>query len=735
MKKFLMIYFASLYATFGQTNSIYNQISGITETQATLIIKSPFAISPNQTSEGFALNISNTAIQLSADTNILNDIERTKPVLLSLEMPVSTKKKIKLTLIPIDIYGPTYQVKNAKDEILNLRMGVFYKGIIDGDDKSLVSINIINGELSGFVSNKEANFTIGKLKNNQNYIFYNNQDLSEKPNLNCFFTDNNLKKINSPSINYSNTLSQVTCPAAQIYVELDNNAYISNGSNMISATNYVNNLIAQVAVLYNNEGLNIQISELKIWNTLDPYSTATNTNDAYDLFGNILNSTFNGDLAHLLSTRGLGGGVGGIDVLCSKGFAVSGNLSTYITPLPVFSWNTFVIAHELGHNFGSPHTQNCSWPGGAIDNCGSIEGTCTNSPGPPPNGGTIMSYCHQNSVGINFSNGFGALPGALIRKRAQECLGSTMAILNPEIIYIYDTKALLKWDYSFNTKFWVEYKAENSTNWLIDSTFEKYIELKNLIPNTKYFWRVKTTCSLNNSSVFNTNTISSPNYCKPTFSIGCNSVFGGIKDVIIGGINYNNNSGCNTVNGYDFNFKNTQTLIPGNTYTSEIRMTDSLAILFVGGWIDYNKNGSFEPTEKFFDSNNASINATETIISSSFTVPNSTLPVYKTRMRVMKAFNPLSPDGCTDEVIGESEDFFINIGTCFPLLALSNPTDNLNTGSVIQQASALNGRIVANNLISGIGVRSGFFSKSIILNPGFKVDNGAVFTANVGGCN
>jgi hypothetical protein len=82
-----------------------------------------------------------------------------------------------------------------------------------------------------------------------------------------------------------------------------------------------------------------------------------------------------------------------------------------------------VIAHEIGHNFGLPHTHNCTWSDGtttgAIDNCGHNygngvtyeDGTCV---GPTPtNGGTIMSYCHLVSgIGINFSNGFGALPGA-----------------------------------------------------------------------------------------------------------------------------------------------------------------------------------------------------------------------------------------------------------------------------------------------------------------------------------
>jgi hypothetical protein len=76
-----------------------------------------------------------------------------------------------------------------------------------------------------------------------------------------------------------------------------------------------------------------------------------------------------------------------------------------------------VITHEMGHLIGSRHTHACVWNGNntAIDGCaGSTEGTCS-LPGNPPEGGTIMSYCHITGVGINFNLGFGSQPGNVIR--------------------------------------------------------------------------------------------------------------------------------------------------------------------------------------------------------------------------------------------------------------------------------------------------------------------------------
>lgn len=139
-------------------------------------------------------------------------------------------------------------------------------------------------------------------------------------------------------------------------------------------------------------------------------------------FTDRLNGNFDGDLAHLISYEG-GGGIAYVGVLCSPWYGTGySGLSTTFSEAPTYSWTVSVMAHEIGHNLNSDHTHACSWgPNGneAIDCCGAYSGynECSNGCHAeefPPNGGTIMSYCHLNHY-INLAHGFGPEPSERMR--------------------------------------------------------------------------------------------------------------------------------------------------------------------------------------------------------------------------------------------------------------------------------------------------------------------------------
>ncbi len=185
----------------------------------------------------------------------------------------------------------------------------------------------------------------------------------------------------------------------------------------------------QSAAIYSNESVPISISEIFVWTSTSPYN-GTSSGVQLNQFQNTRTS-FNGDIAHLVDLQNQGGVAAGFNGLCnanrSQSQCYSGIHSTF-SDVPTYSWTVDVFTHEMGHLFGSRHTHACVWNGNgtAIDGCsGATEGGCP-LPGIPPGGGTIMSYCHLQSVGKNFSLGFGTQPGNVIRNVFNNagCLGT-----------------------------------------------------------------------------------------------------------------------------------------------------------------------------------------------------------------------------------------------------------------------------------------------------------------------
>ena len=395
---------------------------------------------------------------------------------------------IVLNLTRNDILADFFIVTDENGVVLDSPNGTFYKGSIQGDPISTGTVSIIGDEVVCSFSNHEGNYEITGEKG-QAY------SLKQTPDLTQF----DCQSLETPRKLKQETANSSGSKVVEIYFEVDNQMYRDLGSSTSAVTNYVISLFNQIATLYSNEEIQVKISQIKIWTTLDPYNSLTNTGSILTQFRNTLRSNFNGNLAHFLTTRQIGGGIAYVDVLCFKEYAFGVSyVQTSFSNVPTYSWSVEVVTHELGHNIGSWHTQSCNWPGGALDNCYPPEGNC--SAGPTPiNGGTIMSYCHLTSHGINFAHGFGSIPGNYIRQKYNNssCLPSSgSSPTNLQTSEITNTTAKLNWSLISGTQsYTIQYKQTTTTTWnsIVIST-NNYL-LSNLVKNTQYQWKVKTDCS------------------------------------------------------------------------------------------------------------------------------------------------------------------------------------------------------------------------------------------------
>lgn len=428
---FLLASLLFSWTSFAQTSPITDQIAQAHTKGVQFKSLELFNTSESQPT-GLNQFVSSASV-LDLDLEELNASRANKTDAIALSVPMPDGKTYELELVKTQVLSDDFilTASSTGDEPIAFTPAVSYRGIIKGMPGSMVAISLDETEVFGMISSPiDGNVVIGKIENSEEnrHLVYYERDLLVENHSSCDvpaleLSPEQLAQFRQMATEQQKTRAAASTKCVKVYFECEYNMFQEKGT-VTNTANFMTNVFNVVALLYSNESISTQISQIKVWDTPDTYVTSSTTNALYDFRNKV--PSFNGDLAHLIS-RGApsGGGVAWVDALCSSvNYAYSYIYSSY-SNYPTYSWTVQVITHEMGHNLGSPHTQNCSWSGGALDNCYTTEGGC--APGPAPtNGGTIMSYCHLTSNGINHANGFGTQPGNLIRSKvaSASCLGT-----------------------------------------------------------------------------------------------------------------------------------------------------------------------------------------------------------------------------------------------------------------------------------------------------------------------
>ena len=204
-----------------------------------------------------------------------------------------------------------------------------------------------------------------------------------------------------------------------------------------AALSYLASLAAAATTIYERDvAVRLQFSYIRLWDAADPW-TATSPGAALSEVQTYWNNPANAmatiagprTIVHLVSGKTVQGGVAYVGVLCNAtyGYGVSQVFGSFDLSQPSQIWDVLVFTHEVGHNFGSPHTHCYSPP---VDECDNQEAGCYAGPAVCSRG-TIMSYCHLNCGGLaDMDLVFGSVVNARIGQTvsAASCLATVPVV-------------------------------------------------------------------------------------------------------------------------------------------------------------------------------------------------------------------------------------------------------------------------------------------------------------------
>jgi len=316
----------------------------------------------------------------------------------------------------------------------------YFRGRVDGDPNSLVVLVAGADTARGFVATGNTVYRFGRARDGVHRSWaLRDADAAQFPGPSSICANDAYRDALSqhggrtgvapgtsalppPTGGFSPTL------LAEVAIDTDTE-FLAKFATTDDAVEYLADLAAAVSAIYDTDtNVRVKFSYIRLWLGFDPW-TATSTSNMLGQLKSWWQSNEIGtprDVTHFVSGKTVTGGIAFIDTLCDPdfGYGVSTVYGSFDLMNPDDIWDVMVVAHELGHNFGSEHTH-CYVP--PLDNCYNEESGCYNGPESlPPGGGTIMSYCHLLPGGLsNVNLTFGTTVSNVLRTGAENgvCIG------------------------------------------------------------------------------------------------------------------------------------------------------------------------------------------------------------------------------------------------------------------------------------------------------------------------
>ncbi|MFC3159519.1 GEVED domain-containing protein [Chryseobacterium arachidis] len=246
---------------------------------------------------------------------------------------------------------------------------------------------------------------------------------------------------------------------------------------------------------------------------------------------------------------------------------------------------------------------------------------------------------------------------------------------------ITQTTATVTWTATANSTYVIRYRPVGSATWITVNSTGNSVNLTGLSDGIQYEVQVSTVCSgvqgpFSASTNFTTLGLT---YCTQTSSNFSSEYISNVTVTPVGAPVMSNNSAGSTYTDYTNTPSALVNLVigsTGNTVSVTKFFPFSIWSEAVSVWIDFNRNGVFEASERVMNSPSS----TTTPVSATFDVPATAYNgPATTRMRVVMQYNA-TPVICTSFSDGEVEDYAVKL--IQPIPCTSNAPLNLSVSNI-----------------------------------------------------
>ncbi|MDP4287876.1 MAG: M12 family metallo-peptidase [Bacteroidota bacterium] len=413
---------------------------------------------------------------------------------------------------PIDATTQFVEGTAKGDVRISAPLFVAYRGKVLGEPNSRVFLTIFSGKMLCSITRESGEvLVLGPAKTQADgglHILTRETDLlalSGFARLNCIADDIAQPAKHAPNGELSpgddraqkTMTSSSTLLQTDIAVEADSCFFAAAGNAMPAVLGYISSLFGMASSIYEDEAnITWHLTWVKVWTSGDPYKVAGNAYALEPLVPSYWQTHYANvprDLAHVMTSIGNGGGGYGWYSLCdpASSYSVSSPQTKHQYPTFAFTYDAYIVAHEIGHNFSLQHSHSCWW-NPPLDTCFTNDDTsklglrlgdaCWGLPVTPRRSpGTIMSYCQNANYAISgdFSQyrvqmTFSARGDDSLRKFAglAQCIqppkDTTLILISPRGSESYraDSLVSINWSFAHVATVALEYSPDGGSSWM-----------------------------------------------------------------------------------------------------------------------------------------------------------------------------------------------------------------------------------------------------------------------------